>query len=72
MGSANLTENEIIMRYPKSIIEWEMKHGIVRYEKNGMLYVGASLPNDVVFESIRREREQIIARENMQKRGEKV
>ena len=56
MGSANLTEKEIIMRYPKSIIDWELKHGIVRYEKNGMLYVRGQLPEDMIFDSIKRER----------------
>lgn len=57
MGSANLTEDEITMRYPKSIIDWELKHGIVRYEKNGMLYVRGQFPEEMIFESIRRERE---------------
>lgn len=56
MGSANQTEKEIIMRYPQSIIDWELKHGIVRYEKNGMLYVRGQLPEDMIFESIKRER----------------
>lgn len=59
MGSATLTETEVIMRYPKSIIEWEMKHGIVRYEKNGMLYIRGQMPEDMIFESIRREREKL-------------
>lgn len=59
MGSATLTETEVIMRYPKSIIEWEMKHGIVRYEKNGMLYIRGQMPEDIIFESIRREREKL-------------
>ena len=67
MGSANLTEKEIIMRYPQSIIDWELKHGIVRYEKNGMLYVRGQLPEDVIFDSIQRER---MANENRQKRGD--
>lgn len=70
MGSANLTENEVIMRYPQSIIEWELKHGIVRYEKNGMLYVRGHLPEEVIRDSIRREREQIMAKESLQKRGD--
>ena len=64
MGSANLTEKEIIMRYPKSIIDWELKHGIVRYEKNGMLYVRGQLPEEMIFESIKREH---IANEKKQK-----
>lgn len=72
MGSANLTEDQITMRYPQSIIDWELKHGIVRYEKNGMLYVRGQLPEDVIFDSIRREREQIAKRENMQKRGDEA
>lgn len=68
MGSANLTENEITMRYPQSIIDWELKHGIVRYEKNGMLYVRGQLPDEMIFESIRREREQNEKRERAEKR----
>lgn len=27
------------MRYPSSIIKWELEHHIVRYEKNGMIYI---------------------------------
>ena len=69
MGSGNLTEDEITMRYPQSIIDWELKHGIVRYEKNGMLYVRGHLPEEMIYESIRRER---IANENREKRGESV
>ena len=69
MGSANLTEDEITMRYPQSIIDWELKHGIVRYEKNGMLYVRGHLPEEMIYESIKRER---IANENREKRGESV
>jgi hypothetical protein len=67
MGSANLTDNDKIMRYPQSIIDWELKHGIVRYEKNGMLYVRGHLPEEMIFESIRQER---MANENKPKRGE--
>ena len=66
MGSATLSDNDKIMRYPASIIEWELKHGIVRYEKNGMLYVRGHLPEEMIYESIRRER---IANENRE-RGE--
>ena len=74
MGSANLTEKEITMRYPNSILEWEMKHGIGRYEQNGVLYVCAMRPFEEVCESIRKEQEQIKARERekerMKMRGE--
>lgn len=70
MGSANLTEQEIVMRYPISILEWEMKHGIGRYEKDGMLYVAAMRPFDEVCESILKEKEQTIEREKRQKRGD--
>lgn len=27
------------MQYPSAIIEWELKHHIVRIERNGMIYV---------------------------------
>ena len=30
-----------IRSYPQSIIAWEIKHGIQRYEHNGMVYVCA-------------------------------
>ena len=68
MGSANLTEQEITMRYPSSILEWETKHGIARYEKGGMLYICCTRPIDDVCESINREREVIDAREMLKKR----
>lgn len=58
MGSANLTEEEIQMRYPPRILEWEMKHGFARYERNGMLYVCAVRPIDEINESIRKEKEE--------------
>lgn len=64
MGSANLTEEQIMQRYPSSILEWEMKHGIGRYERNGMLYVCAMRPFAQVCESINREREAIEAKEH--------
>ena len=67
-----MTEEEIARHFPQSIIDWELKHGIVRYEKNGMIYVRGQLPEDVIFDSIRREREQIREREYRQKRGETV
>ncbi len=70
MGSANLTEKEIAMRYPPSIIEWEMKHGIGRYEKDGMLYVAAMRPFDEVCESILKEKEQRETLARIRKRGE--
>ena len=58
MGSPNLTNDEITMRYPQRIIDWEMKHGIARYERNGMLYVCCVKPFEDVCESIRKENEQ--------------
>ena len=72
MGNANLTEDQIAMRYPSSILEWEMKHGIGRYEHNGVLYVCCTRPFEEVVESIEREREQLRARESVLKRGESV
>lgn len=71
MGSANLTEQEITMRYPSSIVEWEMKHGIGRYEKDGMLYVSAMRPFDEVCESILKEKEQRETRERIRRKTEK-
>lgn len=68
MGSINLTEEEIQMRYPKSIIDWEMKHGIARYERNGMVYICCVKPFEDVCESIRKEKEQTEARERMKAR----
>ena len=32
-------KNVDAMRYPSSIIEWELKHHIVRIERNGMVYI---------------------------------
>jgi hypothetical protein len=71
MGS-NLDKDDISRHFPQSIIDWELKHGIVGYEKNGMISVRGQYPEDVIFESIRREREQIKEREYRQKRGEAV
>lgn len=34
----NLHEN-LDMLYPPSIVEWELKHNIVREIKNGMMYI---------------------------------
>lgn len=69
MGRADLTDEQIMMRYPPSILEWEMKHGLARYERDGMLYVCATRPLEEIEESIRKEREQIDARRRMKKRG---
>ena len=55
MGSANLTDQEIAMRYPPSIIAWEMKHGIARYERNGVTYICCANPLADVHGSIDRE-----------------
>lgn len=68
MADMNLTDEQLMMRYPPNIVDWEMKHGIVRYEKNGMTYVALAKPIDEVFESIelekaeRRRNEYIAAR----------
>lgn len=67
MGSADLTDEQIAMRYPSSILEWEMKHGLARYEHNGMLYVCATRPIDEINASIQREKEAKEARRRMQK-----
>ena len=67
MGSANLTDEEVAMRYPPSILEWEMKHGLARYERNGMLYICATRPLEEINASIRREKEEKEARRRMQK-----
>ena len=72
MGSANLTDQEIAMRYPPSIIAWEMKHGIVRYERNGMLYIAGTRPYEEICESIQKERVQIDELAKKRKRGESV
>ena len=69
MGSANLTDEELQMRYPSSVLEWEMKHGIARYERNGMLYVCATRSIDEINESIRRESEQRELRHRKQEGG---
>lgn len=70
MGSANLTSEEIAMRYPPSILEWELKHGIVRYERNGVLYVSCARPFADVCASIEKESAQRDAQERMRKRGD--
>ena len=72
MGIANLTEQEITMRYPPSIIAWEMKHGIVRYERNGMVYIAAARPIEEISESIHKERVQRDELEKKRRRGESV
>lgn len=69
MGSANLTNEEIAMRYPPSILDWELKHGIVRYERNGVLYVSCARPFNEVCASIEKENEQRNAQERMRKQG---
>ena len=70
MGSANLTEQERIMRYPPSIIAWEMKHGIARYEKNGMLYIAGTRPHEEICESLRKEHIQLEEETRRRQRGE--
>ena len=70
MGSANLTSEEIAMRYPASIINWELKHGIVRYERNGVMYVTCARPFEAVCASIEKESAQRDAQERMRKRGD--
>lgn len=58
MALENLTEEELTMRYPPNIMDWEKKHGFVRYERNGMIYVACARPFDEVCASIDRERRQ--------------
>ena len=72
MGSANLTTEQIQMRYPPSIIAWEMKHGFVRYEKDGMLYISCARPYEEICESIRKESIQLAEMTKKRKRGEIV
>ena len=62
MENNELSDVELAMRYPPSIIDWEMKHGIVRYEKNGMTYVCCARPFKEVCESINKEEAEIKAR----------
>ena len=70
MGSANLTTEQITMRYPNSIIAWEMKHGIVRYEQDGMLYISCARPFEEVCESIDKELVQLEEMSKRKRRGE--
>jgi hypothetical protein len=69
METANLTDEQIAMRYPSSIIEWEMKHGFARYERNGMLYVCAVRPIEEINESIRKENEERARRAQNARKG---
>ena len=69
MESTQLSEQELAMRYPPSIVEWEMKHGIMRYEKNGVTYVCCAKPFEEVCESIRKENEQRETRRRLRERG---
>ena len=70
MGSANLTPEQIVMWYPPHIIAWEMKHGIARYEKNGMLYITGVRPHEEICESLRKERIQLEEETRRKQRGE--
>lgn len=67
MGSANLTEQELLMRYPPSVLEWERKHGFARYERNGVLYVCAVRPIEEINESIRKENEERARRKGVKR-----
>ena len=69
MENNQLTPEELNRRYPPSIIEWEMKHGIMRYERNGVTYVCCAKPYQEVFASIDKENEQIKKKLWMKERG---
>ena len=69
MEARELTREELERKYPPSIIEWEMKHGIIRYEKNGTTYVCCGRPYEEVLESIRKESEQRETRRRLKERG---
>lgn len=67
----NHSEEDIrVMRYPSSIIDWELKHGIVRYERNGVMYVSCARPFNDVCASIDQENAQRAAQERIRKRGD--
>lgn len=67
----NHSEEDVrVMRYPSSIIDWELKHGIVRYERNGVMYVSCAKPFNDVCASIDKESEQRAAQERIRKRGD--
>lgn len=68
MEARQLTAQELERLYPPSIVAWERKHGIIRYEKNGMVYVCCARPFEDVCASIDRENEQIKARLAMKER----
>ena len=69
MEARELTKEELFRKYPPSIVEWEMKHGIIRYEKNGVTYVCCGKPFDDICESIRKEEESRRARIQLRERG---
>ena len=56
MADQNLTDEQMMMRYPPDIVKWEMKHGIVKYDEHDMTYVALAKPIDEVFDSIEREK----------------
>ena len=67
MSIANLTEQEVQMRYPPNVIEWERKHGFARIERNGVLYVCAVRPIEEINESIRKENEERARRKGVKR-----
>ena len=69
MENNQLSPEELNRRYPPSIIEWEMKHGIMRYEKNGVTYVCCAKPFADVCESIDKENESIKTRFRLKELG---
>lgn len=70
MENQGLTDKEMFMKYPPSIVEWEMKHGITRYERNGMTYIACAKPFSEVCASINREeRERRIRQYEKEQRG---
>ena len=70
MGSVNLTADEMTMRYPQSILQWEQKHGIARYEKNGIVYVCSTRTMESLCESILNEKVKRETQERLRKRGD--
>ena len=69
MEARQLTEEELLRKYPPSIVEWEMKHGIIRYEKGGTTYVCCGKPFEQVCESINKEEEQRRVRRRLRELG---
>ena len=69
MENDQLSEQELVMRYPVGIIAWEMKHGIARYERNGVTYICCAKPLADVHGSIDRENAELAKRARLRERG---